>query len=203
MTITKPTTGSTGWDDEVNAAIDRVNDIDALGYYPLTGYGSFHSASCNPTDVSSTGTLSGGWTARIWMKGGLPITRVGTIVLAAASGDIGFNAFAIYSDDGTSLLGQTADDATFWTTAGIRSINLVTPIAASATGRFVRIMMANAFTTVPSIGYCVTANNPGVINGTGLQRRSVFHAGVSSFASTIDPTSLGTATEFLPLFFLG
>lgn len=203
MPITKPTTGTTGWDDEVNAAIDRVNDLDAVGYYPLTGYGSFHSATCAVEDVTTTGALGGGWMVRMWVKSGMTITRAGMIITGAASGDTGFNAFAVYNDDGTSLLGQTADDATFWTSTGVRSINLTSTIAASSSGRFVRVLLSNSFTSVPSTAFCVVASNPAIVNGTGLARRSAVSSSVGSFSSTIDPTTLGTTSEFLPLIFLG
>ena len=51
MAITKPPTGTVGWDDEVNAVIDRVNDMDTIGHYPLSAYG-MHSASSNPDNTT-------------------------------------------------------------------------------------------------------------------------------------------------------
>jgi len=208
MAITKPPTGTVGWDDEVNAVIDRVNDMDTIGHYPLSAYG-MHSASSNP-DNTTLVTTFGPWMVRIWVPSGNAITKVGQVVTTVGEvGAGGLNGFAIYSDDGTSQIGLTANDETVWTTLGLRSLNLGTPIAAATTGRFVRVVAnVQGFTSAPVVPFVVAAGSsePGyTLNGNlTTMRRSAYLAPYSgSFPSSITPSSIGTSTNYLPLLFLG
>ena len=205
MPITKPITGTVGWDDEVNATIDRANDLETLGYYPLSGYG-MHSASCAPDTASGSSQLLS-WMVRVWVASTLSISTVAVPVSTVGTVSTGgFNAFAIYSDDGTSLLGQTNDDDAFWTTVGWRTKALTSTIAASSTGRFVRVIInLQGWTTGPTVAGVLAGggSEPGyTINGA--HRRSAYILSpYTSFPASIDPSSVGSTTNYVPLLFLG
>lgn len=174
--------------------------------YPLEGYG-FHSATCAGTEAMTQSSWSS-WHTRIWVPANKDIVKVGmVVVIAGVVGAGGLNAFAVYSDSGQSLLGQTPDTDNFWATAGLRELTLLSAVAAASSGRFVRVIAnIDGYNSAPSVPYCTPAESGGAtLNGTGsLQRRTAFKSAyIGSFPATIDPDTLGTPTNFLPFILLG
>lgn len=207
MPFTKPTTGTTGWDVNLNQVIDRASDLDTNCYFPLSAYGA-HSATA-PVETAQSGSDLTSWQVRLWVPSNQAITKVIVPLWGAGVvGSGGLNAVAIYNDAGSTLLGQTASATSLWTTLGWSSANLTASIAAATTGRFVRaVINIEGLTTAPKCAYAVVINNDTigyVLNGASGPRRSATKSAYSgSFPSTIDPSALGNPTSFIPLLMLG
>lgn len=190
---THPTTDVTG----LQTALDGAE------LHPLSGRG-YHSASVELGAVRASSSFAA-WVTRIWVPANKAITLVGMVITAAGTlGAGGLNGFAFYTDDGATKLGESLDADTFWAVAGERTVAMAANIAAQATGRFVRCLAnVEGYSAGPSVAFA-QAQHSAVFNGTAtLQRRSAFTSPVSSWPATINPDTLGTPTEFLPLIFLG
>jgi hypothetical protein len=207
--------GSGGGTPITAAELTRMegNAEQALGQravYPLLeGYG-FHSTSVDPAAAAGDSTFAS-WMVRVWVPAGKVITTIGQPVALAGTvtGATDLDAWAVYSDNGSSLLGQTANVPSFWTTVGMRTASLLAPVAAQGAGRFVRVLAnLSTFSAAPHVAYFIAGGSSPTysINGNPatLQRRT---AATSSYAgswpSSISPASLGTALQYLPLVFLG
>lgn len=190
---THPTTDVTG----LQTALDGAE------LHPLSGRG-YHSASVELGSVRASSSFAA-WHTRIWVPATKAITKVGMVITAAGTlGAGGLNGFAFYADDGATKLGESLDDDNFWAVTGERSVNMQANIAAQSTGRFVRCLAnVEGYSVGPSVAFA-QAQHSAVFNGSAtLQRRSAFTSPVSSWPATINPDTLGTPTEFLPLIFLG
>lgn len=188
---------------------DLTNKPSSLGgmdqIFPIeAGYG-YHSASIHPENARTASTLGGGWVTLVWVPAGKVISKAAMIVVAAATGTATtpFNAFAVYSSDGTAKLGETAHSATLFTATGFRSANLTTPVSASGTGRFVLVVVAQNYPTEATYALQGGSNtgNPEIQGGI-VGRRSSAISSPASFASTISPTA-GVAATSLPVMLLG
>lgn len=177
----------------------------ASSVFPLQeGYG-FHSANLHPDLCSaSPDSPQGAWQTIVWVPAGKPITKVGTIVTTVASGTSGtFCGFAVYSLDGTSKLGDTGHVAALFTTTGLRSANLTTPVAASGTGRFVIVVFTDNHSTGPSLSKTTgPAGRPELAASIpGVRSRAL--TALTTFASTLTPTAGNAAVSSLYLMMLG
>lgn len=179
----------------------------AYNPYPLEeGYG-FHAASASP-DVAKGTSWFTGWQVRVWVPAHKAIQKVGIFISAAAAGTATFAGFAVYSDDGQTLLGQATSGSAFLV-AGLSEIVLTTPVAAQATGRFVRVLVTNNYS--PTSPECAFMIEGGPINGVILNSasvRSAYFSPLASFPASFDPaTGAGlagwTRTNYLPIILLG
>jgi hypothetical protein len=175
--------------------------------YPLEeGYG-FHSASASPDVAKGTSWFSG-WQVRIWVPAHKAISKVGIFVSAAAAGTATLAGFAIYSDDGQTLLGQATSGSAFQTT-GLPEMSLVTPIVAQATGRFVRVLVTNNYSpTSPECTFMIEGGPVGGVISNSVSVRSAYFSPLSSFPASFNPsTGAGlsgwTRTNYLPIILLG
>ena len=176
------------------ARVDRsVFPIEELGLVAANG---------NPEsfrDPSSTG--SNGWFVAIYVPAGRVIT--GCLVGVHTAGTIGAggeNGFAIYDATGTQIGVTTSDDALFGT-AGLRSKNLNSTIAASSSGRIVYVeMRREGWSVEPFFAFLQTANNAGMFDGgwpSGI-RRSFINGGTGHPASINPATHGSTASGYMP-----
>jgi hypothetical protein len=141
------------------------------------------------------------------VKAGDPITAAGVFLNSPGTlGAGGLNGFAVFSDDGQTLLGSTPTDNNLFATGGWRFKDMSVQIPEQDTDRFVQVLIAhNGYDVSPSTPYTI-------IGGTGTATYSVFSGGynnsghrrsafasISSFPSSLDPATHGTLTEYMPL----
>lgn len=177
-----------------------------LDYEAFDGAEEYHSRSCDPSAARS---LSGfpSWAVRMPIKGGKAITKIGLVISAAGVlGGGGLNAAAVYSDDGSTLLGQTVDDDNWTLATGRRFLAMQSNIAAQAEPYMVRLVVNLEGIASPTIPYAQAGANA-VINGAGAQWRSVFKSTYSgSFPSSIDPANAAFTAgvvEYIPFIMVG
>lgn len=96
--------------------------------------------------------------------------------------------FAALYDSSGNLLGQTADQATNWTTTGTKTMALTTPVAVSA-GKVYVAVWANG-TTLPLFG---RGDNNSVVNA-GLSSATARFATANTGVTTTAPNPLGAKT---------
>lgn len=175
--------------------------------YPLVeGYG-MHSASIHPDNTKSAAAFAA-WHTRIWVPANKAIATAGIFITTAAVGSATLAAFAVYADDGQTLLGSSAHNNALFLSTGFRSANLASSIAAQGSGRFVRVLVtSNYATSGPSANFASDANNDAAYNaGTGI--RTAFFNALASFPASFNPTTGAglagwTASTFLPIILLG
>lgn len=175
-------------------------------YYPLEeGYG-YHSAS----GIDGQGTISwfGGWQVRVWVPANKAISKAAMFITTAGAGASTLTGFAIYTDDGQTLLGQGTDTSTFLST-GLRSVALSATIAAQASGRFVQVLVTTDHSTKPNCEFLLDAGPAsGILWNSGTNVRTAYFNPLSSFPASFDPTtgsvfSGWTKTNYLPIILLG
>lgn len=208
-TVARLPAGTTGQllavDSTEPSGIRWSNPVSSV--YPLEGMG-FHSASCDPVTPQVQSTF-GTWHLRVWIPAGKPLATVGIVITSAGTlGAGGLNCYGLYSDDGATLIGQTPITNSLWTGTNLVVATLSATIAAEPVGRFIRVIPnVEGYSGSPSVAYVVPVHSAGAtINGTGhLQRRSAFVSSpfTGAFPASIDPDTLGTATNFLPYVLIG
>jgi hypothetical protein len=173
--------------------------------FPLSGYGLL-TASDAPAMFQNTSPLSNAtlFGARCWVPANTALGHLATAVRTggtySASGIP--NQLGVYTDAGV-LVQSTVDDNTLWATAGWVS-RPITTVAAQASGRFVYILYILGGFTGTVVPYALGANDTnaswfalGVTNSGN--RRCFYLSGQTALPASFDPTSIGTATGFLPL----
>jgi hypothetical protein len=175
--------------------------------YPLEGYG-FHSASVSPETASGSSFFTG-WQTRVWVPAYKTITKAATFITTAATGAATFAGFAVYSDDGQTLLGQGTDNTVFLTT-GLPEIAMASSIAAQASGRFVHVLVTSNYSgSAPNCPFSIDGGPAnGIVWNSGPVIRSAYFNSITSFPATIDPaTGAGlsgwTPTNYMPIILLG
>ena len=174
--------------------------------YPLEGYG-FHSACVSLEAGNQTGWFAG-WQVRVWVPAFKAITKAAIFVTTAATGTATLAGFAVYSDDGQTLLGQAVDNNVFLAT-GLPEVALASPIAAQNTGRFVRVLVSSNYSANPECIFVLDGGPAsGVIWNSGPAIRAAFFNPVSSFPALFDPStgaafSGWTPTNYMPIILLG
>lgn len=180
-----------------------VNGMDQV--FPLSGYG-LRAASGDPLQWMAVAGLSNNtlFLARTWIPAGTPITNLWCAVRDAGvhDGSTAGNRLGLYTDAGT-LVDQTPDDPTLWTSNGWRGGALVGgAVAPQGAGRFVYISpLARGMTTPANIPFPSGATDSQIAwFGTGLQthRRAIILS-ASSFPASFDPASAGSSTTFVPM----
>lgn len=188
-------TGGLGWSAMPNSQI-----------YPLEGYG-FHSACVSLEAGNQTGWFAG-WQVRVWVPAFKVITKAAIFVTTAATGTATLAGFAVYSDDGQTLLGQAVDNNVFLAT-GLPEVALASPIAAQDTGRFVRVLVSSNYSANPECIFALDGGPAsGIIWNSGSVIRAAFFNPVSSFPASFDPStgsvfSGWTPTNYMPIILLG
>jgi hypothetical protein len=174
-----------------------IDDLLKSRFYPVEEYG-FISTTI-PIDcltTATTVTVSTLEVYRIWVPANKAITGVAANVAVAGvtPGSTNGSGYAVYTDDGTSRLGITANDYTLFTTAGWRPKAFPSPIAAQTTGRFVRVAMLHSCSgTAPKFGTGTsTASSTWNFIISGTHRRAFFVTATTSFPTTIAVASAGT-----------
>jgi len=170
------------------------------GVYPVSAYG-FFTTSILP-DSAETGAPLDPWSVRLFIPSGRVITRAGVFVTTAGSSLTGLCSFALYDDAGT-LVTSTVSDATVFTSTGYRFKDFPTPIAAQGSDRFVWLRANIETGTKPVVAFRV-ATGTVLDGGYTAHRRAFYASGVSSWPSTIDPLTAGSANGgYIPLMGLG
>lgn len=167
--------------------------------YPLSAYGLFAS-SVLPESITSTAPADT-WAVRLPVRAGQVITRAGVWIGTAGSSVAGLAGFGLYDDSGT-LIASTTSDASVFETAGWRFKDFSSPVAAQGTDRFVWLRINVELGTKPVIGF--RAGPANLDGGLATHRRTFFTSGLSSWPSTINPLTDGTAGGgYIPLLGLG
>ena len=106
------------------------------GVFPLSGYG-LKTATFHPDDITTSSSIDSG-AGRIFVPAGVSLTGVRrwittTATITENSGEL--NGYALYSDDGSTRLAQTANTG-IWTPDGYKNVAFTLPLAASSVDRF-------------------------------------------------------------------
>ena len=180
---------------DIDGRLDALEGFHAT--FPIEVLGLV-AANENPSsfrDNSAMGT--NGWFVTIYVRPNRAIT--GCLVGVHGAGTIdagGENGFAIYDATG-ALIGSTASDNTLFTSQGIRSKALTTPIAAQATGRIVYVeLRREGYSVEPQYAFLQTANSAGLSDGgwpSGIRRS--FVAGGTGHPASINPATHGSSSS--------
>ncbi|MCA1694509.1 MAG: hypothetical protein LC749_07160 [Actinobacteria bacterium] len=143
---------------------------------------------------------------RIYVPANKAITGACCVVGTAGVGPGAANdsGFCLYADDGSSQIAKTVADYTIFTTAGLRLKAFPSPVAAQATGRFLRLaMLHTCATTAPKFG-AGSALGSAIVNSivpSGTHRRGVFATSTLTFPTSFTVSTFGTLDS--PPLFLG
>lgn len=188
---------STATQTALDAKFDPGDDILALyGYHSCTSHiSSFRSEFGQNNEI---------WIARILVRAGRAISKIGTFVKTAGTlGGGGTNGFAIASDDGSTLL-FSVDNDNLWTSAGEVSVNLGgSAIAAQTTDKYYRVQMSvHGYSAAPSV--LLNQGDHAVLSDyQGRARFANASVGYQS-GGGYNPVTFGTSTGgFYPLIMLG
>ena len=199
--ITQVPTGSTSTTVSLGNHTHAITALTGYNnFYPLAEYGYF-SVSTPVETCGGNSTMGNLFFARLLVPAGKAINTVATVVTSAGTlGGGGDNCFAVYDDAGT-LAGRTASDNALWSVGGWRPANLTSPIVAQASDRFVYVTAyVNGYSGQPSQCYNVVAAQE--LYSGPLRRRS-FYGGAGSLPASIDVTSFGSNTGYLPFYAIG
>lgn len=174
-------------------------------YYPLSGYG-ISGATFDPMLAMGVGTPSANqiWLARAFVPAGVPINTLwfgvrtaGTYATSAVPTQGG-----VFDDNGNEVQ-LTANDTTLFTSTGWRRADLLAPVAAQNTDRYVYLGALPGGTSGISWPVPTGASDSLVALQGGSpvnsRRRCMFIATATGFPGSFDPTSYGTASNFVPL----
>lgn len=169
--------------------------------FPLSEWNDAHSASMHPDAIDGVSTIGNMFFARMLVPAGKAITKVTTFLSSAATAPTATDAYVLYSDSGVKI-GETSGDITLFGAgpAGPRWRNLITPVAAQGSDRWV---WGSVYAAAPGgmlIGYKA---NGGVISGATTNRRS-FYMSPGSLPASINPVTDGsTSFTYIPFYMLG
>jgi hypothetical protein len=182
-----------------------ASNLTTNGAYPLSAYG-FFSASTPLESCAGTSTFGSLFFARVFVPANHPINVIGTVVSGAGTvGAGGNNCFALYDDTGAMVATTPANNAQ-WSTAGWSIGTLTTPIPAQQADRFVYISaFVIGYSAVPSVVYNVVGNQALLYTGNGMptHRRAFYANGVPTLPASINPTTYGSESNYLPLYTIG
>lgn len=149
--------------------------------------------TCDPAAYSTASQMSGSGTlnlSRVHLPVGATITTLWTFISTVGSGLTNSYA-ALYKAADRTLLGQTADQSTAWTSAGAKSMALVSPITVPA-GDYYVAFWCNG-TTPPAI---LRGAASGAINNLNISSAANYRwATIASAATTTAPSPLGTLSS--------
>lgn len=174
-----------------------TNPVAGAPVYPWTVAGllgwSFDEAACASSGIAPIAQQV--VVERVQVPNNITISNiVANLVAAGATLTAGAQNVGVVYDSAGNLLGQTADQATNWTTTGVKSMALVTPVAVTGGAtKFVYVGVLAGGTTLPQFSRSAF----GVNSGPNL--RSVR---TSSTALTSPPATAGLgATGTSPIWF--
>ncbi|WP_344923147.1 hypothetical protein [Streptosporangium oxazolinicum] len=174
--------------------------------FPLAeGYG-FSAASGDPLMFMMAIGIANDtlYLAKVWVPAGVAINKLWVAVRTAGT-QLGGNApnqMGLYSHAGVQIT-TTAADATLYTVAGWRGLDVAAPVAAESAGRFVYVGflaggMTNAQMAVPASGTDASAAYVGLGNGI-TSRRAMRQPSTTSLPGSFNPATFGTSTGNVPL----
>lgn len=175
------------------------NPGESNGLHPIAEWQNAHSASFHPDMVDSASTIGVTFFSRIRIPAGKSITKIAASVVATISSPSSTDCYAIYDDAGVKI-GETAGDNTLFASVGLRWANLITPVAAQSSDRWVYVTMFVANPAGLSIGY---KNGSGNLAGSTTSRRAFFDS-PASLPSSINPATTGSiSTQYIPFYMVG
>ena len=206
----KGDTGDTGPAGSAGATGPQGPEGPVGDIFPLSHYG-FVSASGDPINFLKESTFAndGAFYERIWVPAGKAVSSLWVAVVTAGTwgGSVHGNRLALFDDSGVRI-DMTADDDTLWNAAGWRGGALLGgTISAQGSGRFVYVgVFCRGTSAAPTLifptgtvtDYALFQKGPST-----TQRRNMYNGSTTSVPSSIDPTSHGTATSFMPLLAIG
>ncbi len=169
------------------------------GLFPLSEWQGAHSASFHPDMIDNVSTIGVTFFSRIRIPTGKSITKVAVCVTTPASAPSSTDCYAVYDDTGAKI-GETAGDAGIFASAGLRWANLVSPIAAQGSDRWVYVSLFAANPSSLAVRY---KNGAGELAGSTTLRRA-FYDSPGSLPSSINPATTGTiSTQYIPFYMVG
>lgn len=174
--------------------------------YPMSTRYGYITASAPPENALGAGQFAG-FRVSVAVPSGKAITNVGTFITTAGTlGTTGLNAFSVWSDDGTTMLGSTASTDSQWASTGVLTKPLQTPIAAFSTQTFVWVLANTGGYSVNPYFACTIAagndSNHGLLNPASGQMRTAYFNSMASWPASFNPNTQGTLTNYLPWVFL-
>lgn len=149
--ITFPITGQLNWDVPLN---DQLGILGQSGFNP-NDYGLL-AYNYAPLQIAGGATAVSGQIRMIRLPALPESTTITSVAVHIAQAPVGITAgqnfIGLYSAAG-SLLAQTADATTPFTTTGSKVIALTAPYVAAA-GSYYLGILTNAATTTPAFGLC-------------------------------------------------
>jgi uncharacterized membrane protein len=194
--------------DVPNPALARANlgiPSSSLEYGPA-GYG-LASFSIDPQAAQNTSSISNNtvWYVRIPIPANTSFSNVWWAVAAVGTGSAAGNTIGLYSDTGT-LLDSIGSVPALWAPGAAGWVGGALAGGAQpaqSTLRYVYLAgLVTGMTTGPSWTFPASANDThgpwAAIGPAGGNRRTAYATG-SSLPASITPTSVGTATGYLPV----
>lgn len=170
----------------------------AAGADPLKPVYGLVAANGNILDFRDPSPMgTNGWFSAIFVPAGEPITTCWCAVhTAGVLGAGGENGFAVYDITGAQL-GVTTSDSALFTSTGVRSKALVSPIPAADVDRVVFVeLRREGWGTEPQFAFMQTANAAGLLDGdfpSGI--RKSFVAGGTGHPASINPATHGSPSS--------
>jgi hypothetical protein len=168
--------------------------------YPVSAYG-FLTATLDPALCDTSSSVDSLQPTRMFIPAGMAITALSVCILVPGTlGAGGDNCLAVY-DDTCTLVARSAFDNNLWTTTGWVTANLVTPISAQSTDRYIWLStLVIGYTSLPNTLYHRSVSSYALVGGNNLpnHRRSLYQAGVVALPNSFDPLA-ATASQYTML----
>jgi hypothetical protein len=149
--------------------------------------------------IDNVSTIGVTFFSRVRIPAGKSITKVAVSVTVPASSPSSTDCYAVYDDTGAKI-GETAGDSALFASTGLRWANLITPIAAQGSDRWVYVTQFVANPSGMSVRY---KNGAGDLAGSTTLRRA-FYDSPGSLPASINPATTGTiSTQYIPFYMVG
>lgn len=179
--------------------LDGHDIVPATAIFPLSEWQAAHSASFHPDQGDSASSAGNTFFARILVPAGKSITKAAVEIKGSATSPSSTDCYAIYDASGAKI-GETPGSGTLFASLGLRWADLVTPIAAQSSDRYVWVSL---FAADPSGMNILYKSGSGELAGRTTTRRA-FYASTGSVPASIDPTTDGTTSlQYIPFYMLG
>jgi hypothetical protein len=170
-----------------------------------------HAANVDPLVCRDNSTINEQWFMRVLVRAGRQINLAKTFVRAVGTaGAGGLNGFALYTDDFTALLWNSASDDTLWTSAAGEVSKAVTGALAGLTARTPTVdtwfhlgISARGHTAAPSFPFANFSGTSALTDAGHYRCRYRASAYSAWPASLVPATDLAGVAGFVPPVLIG